>query len=67
MNQPDRDDDMRAALVGMQYPCDRRALLHHAAAHGADDRLLGRLGTLPDGDFEELAAVHDALIVDRDE
>lgn len=45
------DDRLRAFLSGMEFPCDRAALLRHAAASGAGDDILGHLGTVPERDY----------------
>lgn len=60
MNMPE-PDRLRALLSDVDYPCDRAELLRQAAAHGADDSILGHLSCLPDERYAEYQAVVDAL------
>jgi hypothetical protein len=43
------------------FPADRAALVASARASRATDELVGRLGDLPDGTFDHLEAVWEAL------
>jgi hypothetical protein len=43
------------------FPADRAALVASARASRATDELVGRLGDLPDGNFDHLGAVWEAL------
>ncbi|WP_116040599.1 DUF2795 domain-containing protein [Amycolatopsis palatopharyngis] len=54
-------DRIDAALTGMVFPCERQALIRHAAAQGADDEVLGRLSVLPENTYADLADIHAAL------
>lgn len=54
-------DQIDTALAGVEYPCEREALIRHAAAQGADDEVVGRLCVLPGGAYDGLADVHAAL------
>ncbi|WP_329063648.1 DUF2795 domain-containing protein [Amycolatopsis sp. NBC_01480] len=53
--------DVREYLTEVRYPCDRAELLRAAAAGGAGDQLLGRLGTLPERDYDCADTVHREL------
>ncbi|GAA3524406.1 hypothetical protein GCM10022222_03650 [Amycolatopsis ultiminotia] len=48
-------------LTEVRYPCDRAEILRRATARGADDAVLGRLGTLPEQEYDSLDTVHDLL------
>ncbi|MFF0147811.1 uncharacterized protein DUF2795 [Amycolatopsis sulphurea] len=48
-------------LAEVRYPCDRAELLRCASACGADDTVLGRLGTLPEQEYESADVVHRLL------
>lgn len=52
---------LRAKLGGLDYPCDRRTVIQHAAAEGADDDLLGHLCALPERLFHSADEVGAAL------
>lgn len=54
-------DAVRRSLDGLEYPCDRKAVIEHAAAHGADDDLLGHVGALPEREFNGRDEVDAAL------
>jgi len=43
------------------FPADRAALIESARGMGASDQLLDRLGQLPDGTFDHMEAVWEAL------
>jgi hypothetical protein len=60
MTTPD-DERLRELLSEVEYPCDRAELLRQAAAHGADDGVLGHLGCLPERDYDGFGAVTEAL------
>ncbi|MBB4684197.1 DUF2795 domain-containing protein [Amycolatopsis jiangsuensis] len=48
-------------LTEVRYPCDRAELLRRATAGGADDAVLGRLGTLPEQEYDSSDTVHRLL------
>jgi Protein of unknown function (DUF2795) len=48
-------------LVDVEYPCQRDVLMRKAAAQGADDDTLGRIGKLPEQQYDDLDAVRTAL------
>jgi hypothetical protein len=54
-------DSLRIALDGLGYPCGRGRVIEHAAAQGADDDMLGHLGSLPEQDYDGFDAVDTAL------
>jgi Protein of unknown function (DUF2795) len=56
MHMP-KQDRLRALLSDVDYPCGRAELIRQAAAHGADDEVLGHLGALPDRDYAAFEAV----------
>lgn len=60
MTHPD-PDALHKLLAGMTYPCDRVQLVQQASSRGADDDLLGHLGTLPDIRFADADAVYRAF------
>lgn len=60
MTEPD-EETLRTLLSEVDYPCDRAELLRQAAAHGADDTALGRLGCLPERSYAGIGAVTSAL------
>lgn len=61
MGQPS-PDRIRHYLQDAEYPCDRVELVRYAAARGADEDLLGHLGSLPEQQrFNGLDSVHEAL------
>jgi len=43
------------------FPADRDALMASARTSGAPEELIGRLGELPDGTFDHMEAVWEAL------
>ncbi len=53
--------DLRDYLADVEYPCGRDELLRRAAAHGAGDNVLGRIGTLPERDYDGIDAVNELL------
>ncbi|TVT28583.1 DUF2795 domain-containing protein [Amycolatopsis cynarae] len=55
------EDRLRPVLSDVDYPCGRAELVHQAAAHGADDDILGHLAGLPEGDYTCFEAVTGAL------
>ena len=60
MTHPD-PDALRMLLAEMTYPCDRVQLVRQASSQGADDDLIGHLGTLPDVRFDDPDAIHRAF------
>ncbi|WP_020499859.1 DUF2795 domain-containing protein [Sciscionella marina] len=54
-------DSLATTLGGLEYPCDRRTVILHAAAEGADDDLLGHLCALPERQFDGAEDVNAAL------
>lgn len=60
MTTPDHER-LRELLSEVDYPCDRAELLRQAAAHGADDAVLGHLGCLPERSYAGFSAVTEAL------
>lgn len=60
MVQPN-PDRTRAFLDGVEYPCGPVELVRYAAARGADEDLLGHLGSLADQRFDGFDGVQDAL------
>ncbi|WP_033289554.1 DUF2795 domain-containing protein [Amycolatopsis jejuensis] len=53
--------DIRDYIADVRYPCDRDELLRCATAHGADDTVLGKLGTLPEREYDGIDTVNRLL------
>lgn len=59
---------LTGSLEGMTYPCDRDQLLQHAAAMGAADDVLGRIGTLSEEDrYADLDGIERAMRAANDQ
>ncbi|MBN6038391.1 DUF2795 domain-containing protein [Amycolatopsis sp. 195334CR] len=53
--------EVQSYLTGVRYPCDRAELLRAATAEGAGDQVIGRLGTLPEREYDCYDTVHREL------
>jgi hypothetical protein len=53
--------DLRDYIADVRYPCGRDEILRRAAARGAGDDVLGRLGALPDQDYDGIQTVNRLL------
>jgi hypothetical protein len=49
--------ELREALVDVDYPADKQALLQHATGNGADHDVLAALRSLPPVDYRNFAEV----------
>lgn len=48
-------------IQGIDYPASREDLVEHAREHGADDRVISKLESLPDEQFNTPADVSQAV------
>ena len=52
---------LQVVLEGVPLPADKRTLIRYAREQRADERLLGRLATLPDREYSTLDEVGEEL------
>jgi Protein of unknown function (DUF2795) len=52
-----REQQLRDALVDVDYPADKQLLLDHAIRNGADDEVLAVLRAVPPVDYGNFAMV----------
>jgi hypothetical protein len=53
--------EMQKYLAGVDYPCDRDALVEHARGQGADDSVVDGLRAMPDREYDGPNAVSQAF------
>ncbi len=53
---------LKTTLVGVELPAERRHLVGYALRQGAEPMLVGRLGALPDREYECLDEVVEAIL-----
>jgi Protein of unknown function (DUF2795) len=53
---------LKTTLVGVELPAGRKDLLSYALREGAEPMFVGRLGALPDREYESLDEVVEAIL-----